>query len=121
MVTPCPGCTTGGADAHARSATNPRFLTVYRGTDTQGNQSPPRRYTRDPDYGPVPLPPSEDEPYYGPGYKLDFPDADGNCAACHVPVATARRDSAYEVDPTKLEPIERDGVSCELCHKAGGV
>ena len=31
-------------DAHANSARNPRFLTMYLGTDTQGKQSPPTQY-----------------------------------------------------------------------------
>ncbi|MHC4488720.1 MAG: carboxypeptidase-like regulatory domain-containing protein, partial [Planctomycetota bacterium] len=38
-------------NAHAGSANNPRFLTIYNGTDTQGNQSPPTRYGYSRDYG----------------------------------------------------------------------
>jgi len=61
-------------DAHSQSAVNPRFLTMYNGTDVHGNQSPPTRYGYSRDYGRFPLRPDPNEPYYGPGYKLDFRD-----------------------------------------------
>ncbi len=109
------------ADAHARSAVNPRFLTMYLGTDTQGNKSPPTRYITERDYGTRPLPPDPDQPYFGPGYKLDFPDTAGNCATCHVPAGAARADQAYETDVADVVGIETEGVFCELCHKIGGV
>lgn len=61
-------------DAHGKSASNPRFLSMYFGTDLQGNRSPLTRHTRNLDYGRVPIPPDLSKPYFGPGYKLDFPD-----------------------------------------------
>ena len=132
------------ADAHGQSAVNPRFLTMYEGTDVHGNQSPLTKYT-----GKVAR--SVDlEPYYGPGYKLDFPDRTGNCAACHTPVAsnidpdntcawsgchtelTGQRSSSvpdpialpedeYGVSPTDLTGDAADGVGCDFCHKIGDV
>jgi len=60
-------------DAHALSAKNSRFLTMYNGTDVAGNQSPVTRYFQTRDYGRIPLRPDPNEPYFGPGYKLDFP------------------------------------------------
>jgi len=43
-------------DAHSQSATNPRFLTMYLGTDVNGNQSPMTRYGYSRDYsGCIPL------------------------------------------------------------------
>jgi hypothetical protein len=108
-------------DAHSGSALNARFLTMYNGTDVYGNQSPPTRYGASRDYGRFPLRPDPDQPYYGPGYKLDFPDTDGNCAACHVPAAAAKPGGAYAVDPNRLSAIESEGVFCEFCHKIGDV
>jgi len=108
-------------DAHAQSAVNPRFLTVYEGTDTQGNKSPLTRYVSTPDYMRTPLPVDRTKPYYGPGYKLDFPDSTGNCATCHVPAAAAKPGKAYDADPTHITGIEREGIFCEFCHKIGGV
>lgn len=109
------------ADAHATSAVNPRFLTTYNGTDVRGRQSPPTRYGYNRDYGRFPLPPDLSQPYYGPGYRLDFPDTAGNCAACHVPGAAAKPGLAYAADPNSLSSIDAEGVFCEFCHKIGEV
>jgi hypothetical protein len=109
------------ADAHSQSAVNPRFLTMYNGTDVHGNQSPYTRYGYSRDYGSFPLRPDPNKPYYGPGYKLDFPDTAGNCAACHVPAAAAKPGRAYAADPNQLSGIETEGVFCEFCHKIGDV
>ncbi len=108
-------------DAHAGSAVNPRFLTMYRGTDMDGNQSPPPRHATDPDYGRVALPPDTTRPYHGPGYKLDFPDTAGNCAACHVPAMAAWPAYEYEADVNEVSGIAAEGVFCEFCHKIGAV
>lgn len=108
-------------DAHSQSAVNPRFLTMYNGTDVQGNQSPLTRRGYSRDYGSFPLRPDPSEPYYGAGYKLDFPDTAGNCAACHVPAAAAKPGGAYAADPNQLSGIESEGVFCEFCHKIGDV
>lgn len=102
-------------DAHSQSATNPRFLTMYLGQDISGNQSPMTRYRYSRDYGSIPLRPDPTKPYYGPGYKLDFPETAGNCATCHTPL-TAVND-AYGVDPTSLTGVALEGISCDLCHK----
>jgi hypothetical protein len=133
------------ADAHSQSAVNPRFLTMYEGTDVQGNKSPLTRY------GPgVALPPDPSQPYYGPGYKTDHPDRAGNCAACHTPLAdnlepsnscgwsgchtelTGQRSQSvpdpialpsdqYGVSPLGLTGDAVDGVACDFCHKIGDV
>ena len=106
-------------DAHGRTAANPRFLTMYNGTDVKGNASPPTRYGSSRDYGRVPLRPDPSQPYYGPGYKLDFPDAAGNCAACHIPGAAV--DAPYDTDPNKVSGVNTFGVHCDFCHKVADV
>jgi hypothetical protein len=124
-------------DAHSQAAVNPRFLSVYRGTDIQGNLSQPIRW----DQNAQPLPPDPNLPYYGPGYRLDEPQRAGNCAACHTPQAskisnttncawsgchtdlTAER-SAYVdtgVLPLHLTGDAADGIGCDFCHKIGQV
>ncbi|MDI6770612.1 MAG: carboxypeptidase regulatory-like domain-containing protein, partial [Anaerolineales bacterium] len=108
-------------DAHSQSAVNPRFLTMYNGTDVFSNQSPPTRYGFSRDYGRFPLRPDLTQPYYGPGYKLDFPDTAGNCAACHVPAQAAHTGMAYAADPNLASGVEAEGVFCEFCHKIGDV
>jgi len=106
-------------DAHGLSAQNVRFVTMYKGTDTAGNQSPPTRYFHSRDYGRIPLRPDPNEPYFGPGYKLDFPDAQGNCAACHTPAAAI--DAPYLTDPTTVAAVGVEGVACDFCHKVWDV
>jgi hypothetical protein len=116
-----PAYTEWQADAHSQSTVNPRFLTMYNGTDVHGNQSPPTRYGASRDYGRFPLRPDPNQPYYGPGYKLDFPDTAGNCATCHVPGAAAYPGQAYAADPNQATGVEKEGIFCEFCHKTGDV
>ena len=106
-------------DAHALSAKNPRFLTMYNGTDTAGNQSPLTRHFQTRDYGRIPLRPDPNQPYFGPGYKLDFPATAGNCAACHTPAASIN--AAYSTDPTSAAGVGVEGVACDFCHKVWDV
>ena len=102
-------------DAHSQSASNPRFISMYLGSDVSGNLSPPTRYASSRDYGSFPLPPDLDQPYYGPGYKLDFPETAGNCAACHTPAASVN--DPYGIDPTEVDGVAAEGVPCDFCHK----
>ncbi len=106
-------------DAHSQSAVNPRFLTMYTGTDVHGNQSPLTRHGYSRDYGTFPLRPDPNRPYYGPGYKLDFPNTAGNCAACHAPAAAVN--TPYGVDPTAVTGVGAEGVACDFCHKVWDV
>lgn len=108
-------------DAHAQSAINPRFLSMYSGADLAGNQSPLTQFGYSRDYGKFPLPPDMSLPYFGPGYKLDFPDSTGNCSTCHVPVQASIPGEEYSVDPRQAEGVEQEGIFCEFCHKIGDV
>ncbi|MBT3196561.1 MAG: hypothetical protein HN344_02460, partial [Gammaproteobacteria bacterium] len=105
--------------AHANAARNPLFRSVYLGQDLRGNQSPPTRYGKSVDYGSFPLPPATTQPYFGPGYRLDFPQNRGNCALCHAPMAAVR--APFQTDPTVLSEEEQEGVSCDFCHKINHV
>ena len=104
---------------HAQASQNPQFLTMYNGTDVEGNQSPLTRYGYSRDYGSFPLRPDLTQPYYGPGYKLDFPNTAGNCAACHTPGAAL--DTAYGTDPNLVTGADTFGVHCDFCHKIADV
>ena len=125
------------ADAHSQAAINPRFISIYRGTDINGNESQPVRLGSEG----APLPPDPALPYYGAGYRLDNPLRAGNCATCHTPIAskiantnncgwsgchtdlTAER--ATQVDYGVLSyPLSGDaaeGITCDFCHKVGAV
>jgi mono/diheme cytochrome c family protein len=106
-------------DAHGTAATNPRFVSMYLGTDLSGNQSPPTRFVTSRDYGRIPLRPDPSAPYSGPGYRLDFPESQGNCAACHTPMASI--DDPYGVDPTAVAGVAAEGIGCDFCHKVWDV
>ncbi len=105
-------------DAHSQSTNNERFLTMYAGTDVYGNQSPLTRKGYNRDYGSFPLPPDLSLPYFGPGYKIDFPETAGNCSACHAPMQAIS--APYGTDPTMV--VEgAEGISCDFCHKIWAV
>jgi hypothetical protein len=107
-------------DAHGTAAQNRRFLSIYNGTDLSGlNRSPLTRYVFNRDYGKVPLPPDPSQPYFGPGFKLDFPNSTGNCAACHLPAAAVG--APYDTDPNTVFGVGREGVACDVCHKLWSV
>jgi hypothetical protein len=106
-------------DAHSQSAVNPRFLTMYTGTDMRGNRSLPTVRVRVKDYGDFPIRPDVSVPYYGPGYKLDFPDTAGNCAACHVPLIAVN--DPHGADPTAAAGVALEGVNCDFCHKVWNI
>jgi hypothetical protein len=106
-------------DAHSQSAVNPRFISMYLGSDLTGNMSKPTRYVHTKDYGTFPQIPDNKEAYFGPGYRLDFPDKFGNCAACHAPLAAV--DAPYDTDPTRLNGVAAEGINCDFCHKVWDV
>lgn len=127
------------ADQHSKASVNPRFLSMYMGTDVNGQQSQPIQWGNNG----VPLPPAPDQPYYGPGFRLDNPGRAGNCATCHTPAASRTpntQNCAWSGCHTNLT-IERsrgvigqpaipspymtgdaaEGITCDFCHKIGDV
>jgi mono/diheme cytochrome c family protein len=102
-------------DAHSQSALNPRFLTLHSGKDMSGRRSPSTRYRLTRDKKLYQLPPDPDEPYYGPGYRLDNPNTPGNCGACHVPAAAIN--GPFSINPDSVQGVEAEGVNCDFCHK----
>jgi hypothetical protein len=82
-------------NAHGTSGTNPRFFSLYNGTDVTGTAT------------------------ITPGYKLDFPGTAGNCATCHAPGAAAN--APFATDMNALVGVEQEGVFCDYCHKISDV
>jgi hypothetical protein len=126
------------ADAHSQSAKNPRFISMYTGSDVQGRENQPVRWGND---GKA-LPPDPSLPYYGPGFQLDMPGRAGNCATCHTPVASkvsnatncgwsgCHTDLTIERAGSVIGPATSplvssgdgaEGITCEFCHKIGDV
>jgi hypothetical protein len=107
-------------DAHSSAPTNPRFLSLYNGTTIDGITGDLTTYAFDPAQGlNVPVSPSMRQDQVGPGFRLDFPDQAGSCAACHVPVLALK--SPYQANPNHAEGVATEGVTCDFCHKIQGV
>jgi hypothetical protein len=81
-------------DAHSKSAVNPLFRTFFYGTNTSGEKG------------------------IGPGYKLDFPNSNGNCATCHIPISGMK--NPFNSDPDSLDHVAAEGINCDFCHKISG-
>lgn len=126
-------------DAHSQAAINPRFITMYNGTNVDGERGQRTAYGGKG----IALPPDPEQPYYGPGYKLDEPQRNGNCATCHTPLAakisnqkncgwsgchtsiTSERATTNVMDPgvspMHLSGDAAEGITCDFCHKIGDV
>lgn len=103
-------------DAHSQAATNPRFLSLYNGTDLRGTPGAPTVFTFDAAQGiDVPAAPAPDAAGTGPGFRLDFPDSSGPCATCHAPVLAAA--GPHAADPNQATGVAAEGVTCDFCHK----
>ncbi|MGW8143494.1 MAG: carboxypeptidase regulatory-like domain-containing protein [Anaerolineales bacterium] len=82
-------------NAHGGAISNPRFFSMYNGTNISG-------------YNKV-----------APGYIDDFPGTAGNCASCHAPGAAV--DGYLTTNMNSVRNVITDGIHCDYCHKVGGV
>jgi hypothetical protein len=82
-------------NAHGSAISNPRFYSLYNGTDLAGAQS------------------------HGDGYVDDFPGTVGTCANCHAPGLGV--DGYLTVDMNDARDQTTAGIHCDFCHKIGGV
>jgi hypothetical protein len=79
------------SSTHGSSALNPVFLAFFSGADSNGKNGS------------------------GLGYKVDFPNSNGNCTTCHVPAMAMS--NPFNSDPRQACGVEKEGVFCDLCHK----
>ena len=82
-------------NAHGTAVSNPRFFSLYNGTDVTGTTT------------------------IDPGYTLDLPGTAGNCANCHAPGAGV--DGYLSTDMNDVRNVITAGIHCDYCHKVGGV
>lgn len=107
---------------HAKVIYN-RFLeTMYLGTDLNGNRSSNTSWDIL-DSHLVRRAPTIDSSYHGPGYRLDFPNTNGNCAYCHVPAAVGQAETDVNLGQYLPNPGGSigEGVTCDVCHKVLGM
>jgi hypothetical protein len=78
----------------AHTTANPKVLGMYYGTDAGGRGG------------------------IGPGYKIDNPKDNGNCAICHAPSAAVSYLGTRDLNNALWSPrTEWEGISCDYCHK----
>jgi hypothetical protein len=115
------------ADGHSRVFVDPFFWTMYMGIDIYGRSNGSADWKILDNGQRVRLAPPSGVDYYGPGYKLDYPNNFGNCGYCHMPAAVNA--SEQEIDLTTQgnnlsgRPInvETEGITCDICHKVTDV
>ena len=82
-------------NAHGGAITNPRFYSLYNGSNVSGTLQ------------------------VGPGYVNDFPGTAGHCANCHAPAAGI--DGYLTTNMNAARDVVTAGIHCDYCHKVGGV
>jgi hypothetical protein len=82
-------------NAHGLAVSNPRFFSLYNGTNVSGT---------------LPV---------EPGYANDFPGTAGNCANCHAPGVGV--DGYLTTNMNDVRDVIAAGIHCDYCHKVGGV
>jgi hypothetical protein len=64
---------------------------------------------------------------YGPGFRLDYPNENGNCIYCHAPTAVKALEQGLNLkDWNNSVPgghinVETEGITCDICHKVTDV
>lgn len=76
--------------AHARSATNPKFLHLFAGAD--GKAPAQQKWNA----------------------RAEHPDGAAVCATCHAPTL---KSTTLEYDIRKAEGVAKSGIHCDYCHK----
>ena len=82
-------------NAHGSAVSNPRFFSMYNGTDVSAT---------------LPI---------SPGYVSDFPGTAGSCANCHAPGFGV--DGYLTTNMNDARDAITAGIHCDYCHKIGGV
>jgi hypothetical protein len=82
------------SNAHGTAVSNPRFYSLYNGTDVTGVVQ-------------------------GDGYLDDFPGTAGTCTNCHAPGLGA--DGYLTINMNDARDEVTAGIHCDYCHKIGGV
>ena len=111
-------------DKHSRVFLDSYFWTIYSGTDINGNVGAitGRTISENGQFSRVP-----NNSEYGPGFRLDYPNENGNCAYCHAPAAVKRMDQRLTLNagnsniPGGHGNAETEGITCDVCHKVADV
>ena len=111
-------------DGHSRVFVDSYFWNIYMGTDINGNRGPETSWSIDESGQKLRLP-SDSE--YNPGFRLDYPSENGNCAYCHAPAAVKAMEQGLNfatwsnTAPGRHLNVEIEGITCDICHKVSDV
>ena len=92
-------------DAHSSVFTDPFFWNVYKGTNLHQNPAIEDRL----------------------GFRLDYPNENGNCAFCHAPASLQLLQRGTDWAswngqwPQGRVSVETEGITCDICHKVKDV
>ena len=111
-------------DKHSRVFVDSYFWTIYTGTDINGNAGAitGRTISENGQFSRVP-----NNSEYGPGFRLDYPNENGNCAYCHAPAAVKAIEQGLPLKagnssvPIGYGNAETEGITCDVCHKVADV
>ena len=107
-------------DKHSRVFLDSYFWTIYTGTDINGREGTitDRTISVDGQFSRTP-----NNSVYGPGFRLDYPNENGNCVYCHAPAAAKAVERGLNLVSWKGSvPVghgnaEKEGITCDVCHK----
>jgi len=110
-------------DGHSTVFSDSRFWTMYLGANIYGNRSPNTRWIISENSTHKRLAPDSFNPYFGPGFKLDYPLENGNCVYCHAPASVTGSPSELDLSSVINSSnsgkfyAATEGVNCDVCHK----
>lgn len=110
-------------DGHSTIFKDPFFWTTYLGADVSRNLSPNTQWTIGANSQHMRMVPDLSKPYFGPGFKTDYPADNGNCAYCHAPASVTGAQTQVDLVPTinsaniSQLSVSTEGVTCDVCHK----
>ena len=100
---------------HSQSAINPYFYSIYNGHWFNPGSTWLQRENEVNPSGNAYLQVVTPNVVVEPGYRLDYPQLNGNCAACHAPLAVTGE--IIEVDMNTISQLALEGINCDFCHK----
>jgi hypothetical protein len=111
-------------DGHSTVFPDKYFGTMYTGMDV--NKNPGFQTTWKTNSTGQKLREKSNSPY-GPGYLLDYPNEQGNCAYCHAPTTVQGTTHLFDLSSLISSftipngDVDTEGISCDVCHKVTGV